>query len=486
MAKVRYAVAAAIVTAVILALYFMRASIVPVATAPIVFPKHIGSILVLIDHFPGDDRFARQRAEQVAIGLRYLTPRTSWAFLDAASVESVRRAQAVVYLGLNGLTHLSPGDLATLRAARRLIVSQHHLSDLRTGGVAFADVAGGTSMTMPPGTTMTYRGFVAPVAFAELLDLQVRSPARALADYVLPGGKHIPYIVADGAALFVNAPLSFVFADAQHAAMPAACDAIASFLGAAPNPRPLAMLRLEDVSSITPATRLASIAYYLWSAHVPYGIGVIPDLRIEHGTAGPLGKNPMLVFVLKWAQAHGATIILHGLHHCCSAQDAEGYEFWDYDHNAPLSYDSAAWMRAQIAEGFKDETSLGLHPQMWETPHYSASPVDYATVAQVFDTSWELRRPVGWLPWPLQRDQYGSVLLPENLGYVSLDGTHTVNDQLTRAHALLACRYCVAAGFIHPALLSVGTVAAYVQGLRKMGYVFADPRQFALLRTNGT
>ena len=60
-----------------------------------------------------------------------------------------------------------------------------------------------------------------------------------------------------------------------------------------------------------------------------------------------------------------------------------------------------------------------------QTPHYSASPVDYTTIATVFD---------------------------------------------------------MAVGFLHPALVSVGAVGAYVQGLRAMGYVFADPRQFGGLR----
>jgi hypothetical protein len=93
--------------------------------------------------------------------------------------------------------------------------------------------------------------------------------------------------------------------------------------------------------------------------------------------------------------------------------------------------------------------------------------------------AWEPRPPVSWLPWPLQRDQYGAVLLPENLGYVSLDGAFTLGAQLTRANALLACRYCVAVGFLHPALVSPSTVDGYVQGLRNLGYAFADPSQVA-------
>ena len=469
-----YAAAALLIAAVASVVWWPRGA--PVQTAALRFPN-VGSILVLTDRLPGYDHFVSARAQQVAIALRYLSPQTSWAHLDAVSPAEVRRASAVVYLGLNGLHHLSPRELAILHAARRLIVSQHHVSDLRKGGIAFRDVAGGVSRNMPPGTTVSYRGMTAPVSLDELLDVSSRQPAHVLASYALPDHSHVPYIIVDGAAMFVNAPLAFTSQNGVHGAMLAACDAIASFLGAPSNAKPLAMLRLEDVSAIASPARLAAIAYYLWRARVPYGIGVIPDLRVQGGKGGPLRDNPALVAVLRWAQGHGATIILHGLHHCCSSHDAEGYEFWDHDHDRPVAEDSAAWMRWHIVDGLTEERSLGLQPLMWETPHYSASPLDYFVVARFFPAAWELRRPDGWLPWPLQRDQYGSLILPENLGYVSLDGVYTVADQLARARAMLACRYCVAAGFLHPALVNVFIVRDYVQGLRAMGYAFVDPRQ---------
>jgi hypothetical protein len=476
--KARYVVLAAVLVAAV-AFFLLRASIVPVKTEVLAFPRNVGSILVLVDRFPSHAAFASKRAEQVAIGLRYLTPRTTWAYIDAASPNAIHSASAVVYLGLDGLVPLAPANLSKLRVARYLIVSEHHIRELHKAGAAFDHVMVGLDTPMEAGTQVRYRDLRAPVSFAQFLELQVTGPAKTVAHYVRPDGSDAPYIVADGSALFVNGPLAFNSSDGVHGDTLAACDAIATFLGAPPNTQPLAMLRLEDVSAITSPWRMGAIAYYLWRAHVPYGIGVIPDLRVEHGTGGPLRSNPLLVMVLRWAQDHGATIVLHGLHHCCSSQDAEGYEFWDFDRRAPVPGDSAAWMRAQITEGLADERALGLRPAMWETPHYAASSTDYAVVSQFFAAAWESRDPDGWLPWPLQRDQYGSAILPENLGYVSLDGSHSVNDQLTKAQAMLACRYCLAAGFLHPALLNVQTVAAYVQGLRELGYAFVDPEQAA-------
>jgi hypothetical protein len=453
----------------------------PVDVAAVHFPRHLGPILVLADHLPGKEKFVAARAEQVAIGLRYLTPDTSWAYVDAVTAARVASASTVVYLGLNGPATLTPSELATLHAARRLILSQHHLRELRAAGVAFADTDGGIDRSSS-GATITYRGMTTPLQAADYLAMSVRTPARTLAEIVLPDRSRVPAIVVDGNAMFVNYALAFLFSTGTNGSMVEACDAIAAFLGAPPNPKPLAMLRLEDVSAITPPGRMQAIVQYLAEAHVPYGIGVIPDLRVAHGAGGALSQNPRLVAVLKWAQDHGATIVLHGLHHCCSAQDSEGYEFWDRDTNAPVANDSAAWMSGTIEEALNDERSLGLNPTMWETPHYSASPIDYAVIAHVFPAAWELRRPLGWLPWPLQRDQYGTLILPENLGYVSLDGVFTVNDQLAKARTMLACRYCVAAGFLHPALLDVSAIRAYVEGLHAMGYAFVDPKQVAARR----
>lgn len=451
----------------------------PRAAKHFLFPRETGSILVLVDHLPSKPDFPAKRAEQVMIGLRYLTTRTSWAYVDEASVESVSNASAVVYLGLNGLDPVSSAALTRLRAAHRLIISQYHLAEIREAGIAFEDVGSSDDAKMPDGANVEYRKQDFPVSeVPDYIPLQARRPAHVLASYRFTDGTDAPYIVTDGDALFINAPLSFMFDDKSHGTMLAACDAIAEFLGVPASPKPVAMLRLEDVSGLTPWTNLAFIARYLWQAGVPYGIGVIPDLHVNGVRKGALQDDAALVAVLQWAQDHGATIILHGLHHCCSSLDEdgdEGYEFWDHQRNAPIPGDSTAWMRSMIREGLSDEKNLGLHPTMWETPHYQASPADYHAVAEFFPVAWERREPTDWLPWALRRDQYGSLILPENLGYVSHDGTHTVAQQLAQAKEMLACRYCLAAAFFHPTTVSVHDVSAYVEGMRNLGYTFADP-----------
>ena len=267
------------------------------------------------------------------------------------------------------------------------------------------------------------------------------------------------------------------FDEDTNAAMIVACDVFNDALGASPIAHShVAMLRLEDVSVQTAAYRLAAIAELLDREKVPYGIGLIPDQLIRGQKLMTLSDDKELVSTLRWAQDHGARIILHGLHH--SFNSAEDYEFWDAVHERSLSYDSPEWMRERIQTGIDIEEGLGLYPRFWETPHYSASSADYIAVGEFFNTSWERRRPIGWLPWVLIADQYGERVLPEDIGYVSVDGSATVEQQMARARLLLTCRGCVAAGFLHPATVRLQDVAAYVHGLRALGYTLIDPIGF--------
>ena len=457
------------------------APVVPVETAPLILPNKIGPIVVLVDHLPGEENFAEKRAEQVAVALRHFSVETSWGYVDTAPIQEVASAAAVVYLGLNGDHQLSLAAHARLRQAQHLIVSGYHLASIRNAGIAFRHTEGGEDVAVPPNTTVSYKGQTFPVDLHDFLAFKVRAPAVVMAYYhaSLPHRPEVPYIVQDGNALFVNGVISFDSdAVTRRGAMLAVCDVMTRFIDAHPLPaRPLAMLRLEDVSAITPTWRLEKFVHYLASVQVPYGIGIIPDLRVQGKVIRPLGDNRELLNTLRWAEGHGATVILHGLHHCCSSEDTEGYEFWDHEHNAPVPNDSTEWMHSQVTQGIADLTALGLHPKMWETPHYSASAVDYKVVSQFFGAAWGLRLPIGWLPWVLKRDQFGVMLLPEDLGYVSLDGAKTVADQLTRAKELLVCQSCIAAGFLHPSTVPIEVVQQYVRGLQDLGYEFVDPAQ---------
>jgi hypothetical protein len=371
--------------------------------------------------------------------------------------------------------------MQALRHAKHLIVAGGHLAEFRDAGVAFADLAPGKKSLAPAGSSVSYKGRTFPYRADSYIAVTARAPAHVLATLSV-AGTVAPYIVRDGSATFINGQIDFgdgAFDPNTDGNDVIIADALRVALGAPEPPdQHLAMLRLEDVSVETPVDNLRDIVVALNDLHIAYGIGVIPDQWIQGKRLESLDQDRGLVTILRWAQAHGATIVLHGLHH--SYRSAEDFEFWDAAHDRPLPYDSPMWMDGRIEEGLRDERAVGLHPAMWETPHYSASPVDYAQTAKYFSTVWEQRRPLGWSPWVLQRDQYGQRVLPEDLGYIAVDGNpnESLAAQMNRAQALLVCRECVAAGFLHPTTVSADTVREYVERLRAMGYRFADPRMF--------
>ena len=107
-------------------------------------------------------------------------------------------------------------------------------------------------------------------------------------------------------------------------------------------------------------------------------------------------------------------------------------------------------------------------------------------VKKFFATSWERRWPVAFSPWPLDQDQYGSALLPENIGYVAVRGelNMTLRKTLARAKAFTACGDCVVSGFLHPSTVALADVVDYVNGIEALGYRFVDP--LSLVAPRGT
>ncbi|MDP9016688.1 MAG: DUF2334 domain-containing protein [Candidatus Eremiobacteraeota bacterium] len=436
------------------------------------------SILVVTDHV-ADDGYAMLHATQVMIALRHFTPNTSWIYVDQLNKDRVSAADAVVYLGDNGQTPIATGPLEAFRAAKTLVVTRFHVHQFHDAGIAFTHIKEGIDVASPAELSATYHGTTVPVKQADYVKLELTQPATIVST-LSSGGEQGAYIVRDGAATFINGTIDFDKLGSRPAAFGQniiVADALNDALRAAPLVSShVAMLRLEDVSVQTPALRLKAIVDYLAAEHVPYGLGLIPDQLIRGRVLSTLSQDPQLVTVLRFAQAHGATIILHGLHH--SFNSPEDFEFYDQQHHRPLAQDSQSWMDGRISQGLQIERSLGLEPKMWETPHYTASPLDYGEVKKYFRVAWEQRIPDGWLPWPLQRDAFGMALLPENLGYVAYDGSTTVGDQLAIAKLLLLCRGCIAAGFLHPSTVPLADVQSYVTGLHNLGYHFADPGEF--------
>jgi uncharacterized protein YdaL len=297
-----------------------------------------------------------------------------------------------------------------------------------------------------------------------------------------------------------------------------------------------ALVRLEDVSPglDTPA-ELEADANYLYSVHVPFSVGVIPDYTDPNNAEGDGVVNENISqttnatikafdAALVYMEARGGTIIEHGYTHQYSnianpydAVSGDDFEFYraqcspteyaphTFDdpcpntdwviEEGPLPSDSQAWAEGRAATGQALFAKAGLPtPTIWETPHYAASAADYAGIGQVFKIRYERDVLFGGLltpgaavnythvfgqffPYTVQ-DVYGSFVIPEDLG--NYEPTEENNNPpkppsyiIGNAKAELAVRQGVASFFFHP-YYSVTYLKQIVVGIQALGYKFVS------------
>jgi uncharacterized protein YdaL len=284
-----------------------------------------------------------------------------------------------------------------------------------------------------------------------------------------------------------------------------------------------AMIRLEDIFPNYDTVALKAAADYLYSQGIPFGFGVSPVYTdplgaYNNGTPQTIrlsDKHNAVADTVKYLEAHGGTLIMHGYTHQYSSvpnpftgvtgDDAEFYRItWNDNHTAlnylgPVAEDSLAWAGNRIDASFQEFKDAHLKaPTIFEFPHYVAGPADYQAVAQRFNTRWERALYYGGLltggdldashvigeafPYVV-RDVYGDVVLPENLGDYAPDAweifpAHTVSDILASGRAELAIRDGVA-GFFYHAFEGVDPLKQIVDGMRAQGWTFVDPVQVA-------
>jgi uncharacterized protein YdaL len=259
---------------------------------------------------------------------------------------------------------------------------------------------------------------------------------------------------------------------------------------------------------------LRAVAAAMKAEGVPYSIAVFP-LYVGPVGKGPqktvhLNERPNVVRAIAEMLDGGATLVLHGYSHQLgdqknprSGESGTDYEFFQAHldsagnvvYDGPVPGDSQAWAQGRIDKALAELADLGLpRPQMFNVPHYAASPADYAAIqasfaarydrGQYFSPAWDGTPPVSPYIYEqsapfLVRDSYGSLVVPENLGYVTnpsenASGANTRKDLLAGATALLAVRDSVASFFYHPFLGSTELVHV-VRELKKMGYTFTSP-----------
>ncbi|MBD2764231.1 polysaccharide deacetylase family protein [Kocuria sp. cx-455] len=295
----------------------------------------------------------------------------------------------------------------------------------------------------------------------------------------------------------------------------------------APDTAPVkqAAVRLEDVGPESDPADLRTMADYFQEAGVPFQVAVMPI----HMAKTPEGDDwyglslldrPEVVDALKYMQERGGTLVQHGTTHQFgtldnpySGRSGEDYEFYRYGCSATarqpykfgectntsyirqigrIAEDSVAQHTARIEKGRQVMIDAGLgEPEIFETPHYAASPNAYAAMTDVYDARYEQSDYFAGIlsgepseagrvysqhfPYTVH-DIYGSTVYPENLGNIteSEQNNHATRDPeflISRAEAHLAVRESTASFFFHP-YLDVNYLKKTVEGIQELGYEF--------------
>jgi uncharacterized protein YdaL len=347
-----------------------------------------------------------------------------------------------------------------------------------------------------------------------IMDDVVTDPARArtLADAIRPDGTAFPWAIRSGHLTYIGEiPFAYVSHDDRYLAF---ADLIFDALAPTAATRHRALVRIEDVGPTANPRDLKAVADYLSRRRVPFSVAVYPEYRDPLGanTGGvPVVKRlrdaPEVVSALRYMQSKGGLLVMHGYTHQYAAVpnpydgvSGDDFEFFlshidadDYvRYDGPVPEDSIAWASSRIDAAYAEFAAAGLtRPTVFEFPHYAGSATDYAVVASKIGPRYDrglyfpgvlsggpvdYTRLVGqFFPYAV-RDVYGSAVVPENLGNVSLDWyNHNPPrfpaDILASAHRNLVVRDGVASFFFHP-YLDLTYLRQIVEGMQSMGYTF--------------
>ncbi|SFG32907.1 Uncharacterized protein YdaL [Halobacillus alkaliphilus] len=250
-------------------------------------------------------------------------------------------------------------------------------------------------------------------------------------------------------------------------------------------------IRLEDVHPLVDPDNLRGIAEVLKEKEIPYMIAVIPVyINPENGERVHLSDYPKVLEALKYMQANGGSVVLHGYtHQYRDSETGEGFEFWDVKNNTPVYKDAdddtplkkrgdfknqkeyesyrkgliefeQSYVSGKLTSGINELTSFGLHPLAFEAPHYTMSQNGYQTASKHFSTyvgqlqlsddNWQVMASAPYITKP--SFLHGMKLLPETLGYVEPDAPDAVDAIMDRAEEQMIVRDGMLSLFYHPYL----------------------------------
>ena len=220
-------------------------------------------------------------------------------------------------------------------------------------------------------------------------------------------------------------------------------------------------VRIEDVHPFRDTENLRKIADYLYSENVPFIIALIPTyVDSKTQTINTLDMMPEFIETIKYMQAKGGTVILHGYTHQLGEEEisGEGYEFWDIENNVPIHEDMETYIRDRALSGLRLCIENGIYPLGFEAPHYAMNIDGYEVLKKYFSTyvgqfqNNNERFATSTFPYIIRDSDAFNILIPENLGYIDKDDIFTIEKIKENFEKLSMVRGYTGGFFYHPYL----------------------------------
>ncbi|MEE8180047.1 MAG: DUF2334 domain-containing protein, partial [bacterium] len=164
-----------------------------------------------------------------------------------------------------------------------------------------------------------------------------------------------------------------------------------------------ALLRLEDIHPESDFDDLAMINGLLKEKKVLPHLAVIPVyVNPEKNINTSILDRPQSINVLKDILSDNGTLILHGYTHQYDGVTGVDYEFWDESKNKPVKEDSQEFAQERVMSALNILRNAGLTTDIWETPHYAASDLDYKVFEKIFPIIYDARNGIN-VPFVFRR-----------------------------------------------------------------------------------
>jgi uncharacterized protein YdaL len=402
--------------------------------------------------------------------------------------DDLNRHRFIIVLGVDVRKVVYPQSLISNVRSTSLPVFWigNHISDL-TADPKFASKIGfraGGPVTRQDFRSVLYKGISLIKNDPHLSTLEIldKEKAQVLATAQSAGGMSLPYLVRSG-DFWYCADSPFGFADEGDRYL-VFCDALHDFFKMPHQEERKALLRLEDISVEEDPEVLKNYADYLYDRKIPFQISLIPIfVDPEDKSEIYLSDRPDFVRAIRYMVSKGGIVVMHGVTHQYRGKSADDYEFWDEFSDKPGSMDSRALVEKKLRLGLDECFKNGIYPLTWETPHYTASKLDYQTFAEYFNSAYERNLSIDrgesghYFPYPTT-DRYGRFIIPEDLGYIPQEKPDP-EALIRNCERLKVVRDAVASFFFHP-FLDRKHLERCIEGIEDLGYRFVSIRDYDL------